>query len=479
MIAWQREEIEHILIQLNQLSYPFKEVIFESEDKRNLNLLGKGAFAYIFAAKSKSVKKEYAIKVIGFGSNQADSKSFREAVSSQKRLNLKNVVRVYDFVELNIWLDDENQVFKVETAKDYIEKDCLRLQFVLMEKLKPVLTLDENKRPILYPKTLSYFPEDIEGMDQKTVKVEREKETVKLIYDISVALYWTHEEGVLHRDVKLDNIFYSEKEDCYKLGDFGIAQRTVDGMTFSKAGSPGYIAPEIKKSLDDAFDNTADIYSLGITMFVLLNRMRFPGSNNYRINEGLQYTAGYVVPQPIDASDELYEVIRKMCSFNPDDRYQSMKEVQQALDKKVFGEHIAFAKKHRKASGLLATTFFVISIGLKIYCMVSGEITILQEDMLTTAQVLLLVLCGGLCAESICFLMPERGLTLKTQTIIWSMIIVISVVFCFINISPFVTGNIIYAQNIRFDKVGIGGLFFSIFWLIRCRFLGLYETLRI
>ena len=292
MIAWQREEIEHILIQLNQLSYPFKEVIFESEDKRNLNLLGKGAFAYIFAAKSKSVKKEYAIKVIGFGSNQADSKSFREAVSSQKRLNLKNVVRVYDFVELNIWLDDENQVFKVETAKDYIEKDCLKLQFVLMEKLKPVLTLDENKRPILYPKTLSYFPEDIEGMDQKTVKVEREKETVKLIYDISVALYWTHEEGVLHRDVKLDNIFYSEKEDCYKLGDFGIAQRTVDGMTFSKAGSPGYIAPEIKKSLDDAFDNTADIYSLGITMFVLLNRMRFPGSNNYRINEGLQYTAG-------------------------------------------------------------------------------------------------------------------------------------------------------------------------------------------
>ena len=89
----------------------------------------------------------------------------------------------------------------------------------------------------------------------------------------------------------------------YKLGDFGIALKTAEGMASTVAYTDGYGAPEIIRRSDDKYDVTADIYSLGMTLYVLLNRLKFPGSKGYRVNAKLQYEKDFVLPRPETGSD--------------------------------------------------------------------------------------------------------------------------------------------------------------------------------
>ncbi|MCH5341379.1 MAG: hypothetical protein J1E01_07920, partial [Acetatifactor sp.] len=86
-------------------------------------------------------------------------------------------------------------------------------------------------------------------------------------------------------------------------------------------------APEIERRLYDSYNATADIYSFGITLYLLLNDLRFPGSDGYYPKVEVQYDPEFVFPAPVHASEGMARVIRRMCSFYAEDRYQSMNEV--------------------------------------------------------------------------------------------------------------------------------------------------------
>lgn len=70
----------------------------------------------------------------------------------------------------------------------------------------------------------------------------------------------------------------------------------------------------------------ADIYSFGITLYLLLNDLKFPASSGYYANP-VQYSEEFIIPAPIHASEALTRIVRKMCSYHIRDRYQSMEEV--------------------------------------------------------------------------------------------------------------------------------------------------------
>lgn len=96
-----------------------------------------------------------------------------------------------------------------------------------------------------------------------------ERRALELIQQAALGLKAAHARGILHRDVKPDNILLTE-EGVAKLTDLGIAQVvrvTSDNGTF--AGSPPYVAPEIVKG-SAMNDPRSDIYSLGATLFELL-----------------------------------------------------------------------------------------------------------------------------------------------------------------------------------------------------------------
>lgn len=143
---------------------------------------------------------------------------------------------------------------------------------------------------------------------------------------IGQAIYLAHAGNILHRDVKLENIFRDEETGQYKLGDFGLAKYVEDGRAETVAYTDGYGAPEISRRLYDNYGATADIYSFGITLYLLLNDLCFPGSSGYYSSE-VQYQPDYILPAPRNASEPMAAVLRKMCSYRSTERYQSMAEV--------------------------------------------------------------------------------------------------------------------------------------------------------
>lgn len=378
MIVWTRKEIEKILIQLNTLGLPFPKHPFVVEGEK-LSLLGSGGYAQVYEAldgslkSAKSVKRQvYAIKVIGFGDQYADDGMFWQTVDAQMNLSLyqQHVVKVYDAVCLDVWLDPYDNVSraalrpKTEEPEDftgaegpadrtgtegYENQRYLKLQFILMEKLEAVLTKKVGQNYQLAPQALALF---------------QETEIRKVALDIGTALAAAHDKKILHRDIKPENLFYNPLTKRYKLGDFGIALKTADGMASTIAYTDGYGAPEVIHRSDDKYDVTADIYSLGMTLYVLLNRLKFPGSKGYQVDAGKQYESGFVLPAPETGSEELVRIINKMCRFDPDQRYQSMDEVLLELKAITDGDLVRYQRLHKPVLAVLGGTLLIAGTAL-------------------------------------------------------------------------------------------------------------------
>lgn len=373
---WTNEDICAILTQLDEQMLPFQKYQF-SELKEGLKLLGKGSSAYVYEAQKRGKKKkDYVIKVIGFGNQRADTGCFQNAVSLQKRMgSLFHVVEIYDTAELCIRLEGEHEVTSICEEKawsnapdeqrmtnrsevhDVVKSETLssngeekpagnylHLQFIVMEKVSPVFCMD------------GYHPK----LFQPRLALCHESEILKLAYEIGMAIDKAHKENLLHRDIKLENIFYSVKEKHYKLGDFGIAKSMENGLVSTRAFTKGYGAPEVIGTTEDKYDRTADIYSFGMTLYVLLNELRFPGSKNYQPNIASQYQSGFVPLEPVHGSDELCRIVLKMISYDPDDRYQSMDEVLNALDGLLHGNRLKYQREHKELYFVMASAFSMI-----------------------------------------------------------------------------------------------------------------------
>ena len=165
------------------------------------------------------------------------------------------------------------------------------------------------------------------------------KDVLRLGTDICRALVRCQKIGVIHRDIKPDNIFISRQGD-YKLGDFGVARRAERTFSeMSKKGTPSYMAPEVYRGAE--YGPTADIYSLGIVLYRLLNSFRQPFLPPYpqRItvkdqeNALLMRMRGDTMPYPLSDRGRLAKIAMKACAYRPEDRYQSAAEMLAALER--------------------------------------------------------------------------------------------------------------------------------------------------
>ena len=356
MNLWTSEDIRNILLELEERKLPFSKYRF-SREEGELKLLGRGGSAEVYEAKLRSnQEKNFAIKVIGFRNQHADSAFFQESVEVQREIASfqKNVVNLYQHTELFVYLDEEDHILSVLKDKPKErDKKYIKLQFILMEKIPSVFSRTKAGNIRLTPESL------------KDGDVE---EIFKLAYDIALALKEAHEKKVLHRDIKLENVFYSEELKRYKLGDFGIAKKTSDGFAETIALTNGYAAPEIRAS-DERYDYTADIYSFGIMLFVLANNLKFPNSESYSVNSYMQYSPGYVLPKPelcfsedtfrAKKAEELNRIIEKACPYDPNERYQSMGELLSDLEKYMYGEEYDYKKEHKQLHDFFFFFFLV------------------------------------------------------------------------------------------------------------------------
>ena len=107
-----------------------------------------------------------------------------------------------------------------------------------------------------------------------------ENEIIKIARQIGIALKAAHDNGILHRDIKPDNIFIDD-EGNYLLGDLGVSKQLNANVSFhTVTGTEPYIAPEQITLKNRKHIKTSDIYSFGIVLYTLLNNNFLPFVDN-------------------------------------------------------------------------------------------------------------------------------------------------------------------------------------------------------
>lgn len=164
-------------------------------------------------------------------------------------------------------------------------------------------------------------------------KVLSQDEVLGIAPMICDALGYAHDKGVIHRDIKPDNIFALENGNI-KVTDFGIAKlHMVKGVTQTGmiTGTPNYIAPEVVR--DRPYDHRVDIFALGVTLYELMTgHPAFDGESDYAII----YKVASEDPPPLEEeapgiNPKLVRIIGRMLQKEPSMRYSDMQEIKDEL----------------------------------------------------------------------------------------------------------------------------------------------------
>ena len=154
----------------------------------------------------------------------------------------------------------------------------------------------------------------------------------RVLIETASALGYAARRGVVHRDIKPDNIVFDEENRCI-VTDFGIARTASDSKLTStgmSVGTPRYMSPEQAQA--KPLDGRSDIYSLGIVGYeCLTGRTPFDGDDALSI---LLQHVNAEVPRPTLSTDEqwsLYSVIERMLAKDPTQRFESGEELVLAL----------------------------------------------------------------------------------------------------------------------------------------------------
>jgi serine/threonine protein kinase len=172
----------------------------------------------------------------------------------------------------------------------------------------------------------------LRGGSLSTVLQERKKltppEIRRLLLEAGSALGYAAQRGIVHRDIKPDNIMFDEFGQCL-LTDFGIAKAasgqklTGTGMSI---GTPHYMSPEQARA--QSSDGRSDIYSLGVVAYqCLTGAVPYDGEDSFSI--GYKHITEPIPTPSLITADErrIFEVIKRMLMKDPADRFQSCEEL--------------------------------------------------------------------------------------------------------------------------------------------------------
>ena len=283
-----------------------------------VGLIGRGSFGEVYEIRRKifdDVEKA-ALKVITLPQNDGDIEEMYgegyddESITSTFKDHLKSIVAEYSLMRK---MNGSSNIVNCDDVRYIQHDDEIGWDiFIKMELLTPLMKIPIDKI--------------------------NEKEIIKIAKDMCTALELCKKHDIVHRDIKPQNIFVSENGD-YKLGDFGIAktvERTIGG---TKIGTYKYMAPEVYNN--QPYGSAADIYSLGLVLYWLLNERRMPFlplppekiKASQEDEARRRRFAGETLPAPKNGSDKLKSIVLKACAFEPKDRYTSASEMKSDLEK--------------------------------------------------------------------------------------------------------------------------------------------------
>jgi len=247
--------------------------------------LGRGGMADVYLAVQISLSRPVAIKVLAVERNLGEETvtRFEQEARTIARLDHPNVVSIYD-------------VGRTEDGKLYY--------------------------------VMPYLPNgDLSTRDLR----ENETEIIAIVRSLVRALGYAHKHGVVHRDVKPENVLF-DKLDRPLLADFGIALASSDFARVTREGSTigssGYMSPEQARGLP--IDGRADLYSLGVVTYELVS-----GDLPYHGPDTLSVALAHVeqpIPRLLPRRRRWQPFIDKAMAKSPEERFQSAEQMEGALD---------------------------------------------------------------------------------------------------------------------------------------------------
>ena len=151
----------------------------------------------------------------------------------------------------------------------------------------------------------------------------REEEAANIICEVMFALYFLHKEGILHRDIKLENLML-DKYNNVRLIDFGMSKVTESSQALlhTACGTPDYVAPEV--ILREPYSDKADIWSLGVLLYAMVT-----GKHPFQ-DDNIQQVFKKIVTEDVQfpeyLSDDCVEII-KLCLQRDQHKRPSLREL--------------------------------------------------------------------------------------------------------------------------------------------------------
>ncbi|WP_164008939.1 protein kinase domain-containing protein [Pyxidicoccus trucidator] len=268
-------------------------------------ILGEGAMGVVFEARHVRLDKRVAVKILKpqHGTDSSLVQRFFQEARAVNAINHENIVEIFDFVE--------------EPAP----AQAIPRFYCVLELLHGV-----SLRQLLQNETPSV------------------RRAVRIVEQLCAALGAAHRTGVVHRDIKPDNVFMTARgnePDFVKVLDFGVAKLTSGRLasnpdTFAGAviGTPGYMAPEQASGLE--VDGRADLYAVGTVLYELLaGRRPFEAQDLGTWAVDLIVRPPPPLPEQTPAGEpippELAAAVMRCLEKDPEHRFASMDALAAAL----------------------------------------------------------------------------------------------------------------------------------------------------
>ena len=255
-----------------------------------IELIGRGGMANVYKAKCHRLNRMVAVKILksDLADNAEFRRRFRDESQAVAKLSHANIVSVYD----------------VSRSDD--------MEYIVMELIDGI--------------TLKQYMERRGQMDWR--------EALHFVTQIMRALSHAHSRGIIHRDIKPQNIMVL-RDGSVKVADFGIAclADAAQTLTQEALGSVHYISPE--QARGDRTDARSDIYSSGVVLYEMLTG-RLPFEGDSAVSVAIQHLSS-VPLSPRDINENVPEALELICmkamNPNPDRRYASAEAMLEDLEK--------------------------------------------------------------------------------------------------------------------------------------------------
>ena len=326
---WKSDRENEVL--RNQLPDQFK--LKQLGDCRLVREIGRGGMGVVFEALEGSIERRVAVKLLPWRISMVPHRQerFEREAQTIAKLRHSNIVPIFRFGR------HEDYAYYVMQYVESVNLDHIIGALSERQQVSPAQEIRDEVGESSSGESWTH-----EGADRKKLKQDSWKAFARIGLQVAQALRHAHRMGVLHNDVKPGNLLIDASGKVF-VTDFGLAEPlNPDSSEVDESvnGTLRYMAPE---RFEGVFDETSDVYSLGITLFELVaQQSAFETDSQVGLITAI--AAGEVrsvFETRNDLPPDLAAVIAKAISREPNDRYQSAGEFASDLLRFINGERVS------------------------------------------------------------------------------------------------------------------------------------------